>query len=121
MSSPNQPIGVLLERIAVALEAIAQTHRVDNAVQSAEKCIWRLLAKAAVEQVQTGKKTAALTLSMLRRYELRTWSDVKTYFANAPAHIRGYSNISHQWFVEFAAEHGVVLPTAEDLGWPRSK
>lgn len=121
MSTPVEPIVILLERIAVALESIAKTHQVDEAAERSEECIWGLLAKAAAEQVQTRKKTAALTLSMLRRYDLKTWSEVKTAFSNAQGHIRGYSRVSHEWFVAFAAEHGVLLPTADDLGWPRSK
>lgn len=120
MSTPVEPIVILLERIAIALEKIAKVNEVEVADARSEECIWGMLAQAAAEQVHTKKKTAALTLSMLRRYDLKTWNEVKAAFSNTPSLMR-YSRVSHDWFVAFAAENGVALPTADDMGWPRSK
>jgi predicted short-subunit dehydrogenase-like oxidoreductase (DUF2520 family) len=115
----SDQIVVLLERIAVALEKRAGQDNTKDLPSRSAECIWGLLSKAAAEQAKKNKKTAALTLSMLRRYDLKTWDDVRHALCKCGGVLRQYSRVSHKWFVEFAASHGESIPTADDLGWSK--
>jgi hypothetical protein len=109
-------IVILLERIAVALEALAGKQLSDTEDNNdGNECIWGLIRAAAKAQVAENKKTAALTLSMVKRYSFRTWGDVRKAMRSDSFYVRNYSKVSHDWFVEFARLHGESLPEFGEL------